>query len=296
MPTHKARTPRIWWPANDPAWGEASWVHADLAPTRRPTADELRTDIMVVAPDKVEGVRPLGSVLWVADFFGIGYTWARTLLSGDHAKARQRKQGYRRPCPGYGGQPCGRLMDGSNGRQGPRLCHVCQGIKQHAERPWKQAQVVEVFQAFYAYYGRSPSAADTSLAPSLLRKYSPARCDEILQVHADAAAGLVPWLPHPSVVQRECGSWAAALALAGLPPNKSGGRAHRGPYQRKQPGPKGGTGVPGEVRGHYDAVLQQRYIRVRAGFVCPRCGEHVGGYYEATGWCAACTREAHAAA
>jgi len=56
-----------------------------------------------------------------AAILGISRSYvSELLLDPTGALAKARKDSYRQPCP-----ECGTLMDGSNGRKGPRLCQGC---------------------------------------------------------------------------------------------------------------------------------------------------------------------------
>lgn len=125
----------------------------------------------------------------IGDELGISRSYAAELLddpAGD--KVRARKNGYRRPCP-----DCGALMNGSNGRQAPRLCADCTSAVQHEERHWTKQRVIAAIQLWNELHGRPPVAQDW------------------LQ-YADRTS----W-PTVTAVQREFGSWRAAIAAAGFP-------------------------------------------------------------------------------
>lgn len=166
----------------------------------------------------------------VAERLGVSVSYAGALLTDpDRSKEAARRDSYREPCPG-----CGKPMDGSNGRgpDAPRLCADCMAAAQHDERYWTRERIVAAFQEFARRTGRGPATTDSTLtSPSVSRKLT----DERLE---DGAAAR--WLvPHPAMVAREFGSWAAALEAAGLPPNPTGGAARRTRRNR----PKGETRI-----------------------------------------------------
>lgn len=164
----------------------------------------------------------------VAARLGISRSYASCLaIDPDGSQVRARKDSYRQPCP-----HCGEPMTGTFGRtRQPTMCAKCALAAQHEDRHWTPEEVIAAFQTFHERFGRSPGAADAmGLHASTRDKWSPERAREIEAARAERL------LPIPSTVQREFGSWAAALTAAGLDQNPTGGAAHRqlrlGPAQR----------------------------------------------------------------
>lgn len=102
----------------------------------------------------------------------------------------------------------------------PKLCNTCSHEQQIREKQWTRGAIIKAFREFARANGRSPTVLEANRSPSMQRKLSPERLAEI-------AANPVK-LPHPHTVVETFGSWADALKAAGLPPNKTGGAAHRG--------------------------------------------------------------------
>lgn len=162
----------------------------------------------------------------VADMLGISRSYASSLLlDPDGSKDRARKRSYGGTC-----EECGARTDGANGRaRAPKRCAACAAVASHEARFWTRERIVEVFQEFARLFDRAPSVTDVrsfSNTPTIARKLSEARLVEVDDVTIVLAAhGL--YLPLPSVVAREWGTWTNALAAAGLTPSPSGGAGHR---------------------------------------------------------------------
>lgn len=154
----------------------------------------------------------------IAEILEVSYSYAQALVEDpDGAKAARRKAGYQRPCTN-----CGILLTGSNGRAaGTGLCGPCHA---EASRRWTPDTIVAEFRRFHAETGRPPSTTDAMFeSPSVASRMSRKRQEEHARVAAAAAR-----LPDPSTVKQRMGSWKAALAAAGFPPNPTGGASHRG--------------------------------------------------------------------
>jgi len=92
----------------------------------------------------------------IGNRLGISTSYASELdCDPDGAKTRARKDSYRRPCPN-----CGKLMDGSNGRNGPKLCKDCAAAAQHEARFWTRERIIQAIQEWAAEHGKPPSARD----------------------------------------------------------------------------------------------------------------------------------------
>lgn len=157
----------------------------------------------------------------IAEALGVSRSYASQLCTDpDGTKSRARKDSYRKPCPGYSG-PCANMLSGSEGpSQMPRLCQACDEERNHAERHWTRERIIGIFQEFASRVGRSPSVGDIqSVFPSYQGRMSE---DRISEAHA-----VRDGLPYPALVQREFGSWAAALEAASLAPNRAGHPTHR---------------------------------------------------------------------
>jgi transcriptional regulator with XRE-family HTH domain len=167
----------------------------------------------------------------VAERLGISRSYASELETDPTgAAAVGRKNRYRRPCPGWNDDLCGRLLDGSNGR-GPnasKLCSACASQQQReTRRYWDSERIVATFRAFDNQFGRQPTATDyAGRFPGGRKRLSATRLDE---VDAITATGFT--FPHPFAVQREFGSWSAALKAAGFTPSRGGSPSHREPPQ-----------------------------------------------------------------
>jgi transcriptional regulator with XRE-family HTH domain len=162
----------------------------------------------------------------IGERLGLSVGGVRNLLNDpDGSKQRARRDRYRGTC-----RVCGVQTDGSNGRAAPDLCSTHLHELQHAERRWTQATVIRSFRRFHAETGRIPRATDAGLGlcESRVSSFSGARIREMEEV---VVLGLV--LPRPGTVQREFGTWAAALEAAGMEPSGGGGGTHRRSSYRK---------------------------------------------------------------
>jgi hypothetical protein len=82
----------------------------------------------------------------IGERLGISTSYAGDLARDpDGSQVRARKDSYRRSCPN-----CGTLMDGSNGRNGPKLCKVCAAAEQHEARFWTRERIIEAIQEWAA--------------------------------------------------------------------------------------------------------------------------------------------------
>lgn len=147
----------------------------------------------------------------IAVKLGISRQYAAELVDDpDGAKARAKKDSYRRPCP-----ECGTLMNGANGRgvDAPRRCAKC--AKDDPPVFWTAELIIVAFQAFHRHNGRTPSSKDAQItALSVRAQCSPERLRE-----GDANP---IQLPNPSAVKRLFGSWPNACRAAGLEPVRVG--------------------------------------------------------------------------
>jgi transcriptional regulator len=112
---------------------------------------------------RVKALRDKGlTIREITSKTGLSRSYVTALISDPTGeKDRIRKNRYRQPCPGLEGKPCGRLMDGSNGRsKGPQHCAACQIEIQHAEKRWTRDAVIAAIQRWAAEYGRPPVATD----------------------------------------------------------------------------------------------------------------------------------------
>lgn len=228
----------------------------------------------------VEWVRLLRERGWthvrIAKELCISRSYASMLdADPDRSKERARKDSYRGTCEG-----CGARTDGSNGpASAPRLCLDCTVQRRRDERYWRPETIIAAFQDFARVMGRGPAAVDKMIAnggaPSLRRTLSLERIAE-----ADKAFALGVRLPQPGIVNREFGSWTAALRAAGLPPNSTGAHGHRGGPHRVQPA----AAIPATT----ETAAETDHHRGR--FVCPSCGDFTTVLYSRTGWCGPCTR------
>jgi transcriptional regulator with XRE-family HTH domain len=165
----------------------------------------------------------------IADLMGISRSAANDLLTDpDNAKKRSRRLLYGGTC-----RICGKITDGSAGNHPPPdICIECGPNEQHENRRWTPEAVIAALQEFRQRVGRTPTATDLLVragAPSIERTLSTKRLAEIAALPRDL---VTPPLP---LVQREFGSWRAALEAAGLPPNPTGGAAHRNKERKVMP-------------------------------------------------------------
>lgn len=165
----------------------------------------------------------------IADMLGISRSYAASLITdptGVHEMERKKR---------YGGVcvDCGAGTDGSKGRyKAPLRCSDCRCALQHEDRYWNRETVVSWFREFARLFGRGPAVVDVAQARSIQYGLSATRRAEAEETRATMGRLGLKW-PHPAVVSRECGSWDEALRLAGLPPNATGGAAHRSRTRRR---------------------------------------------------------------
>ena len=211
----------------------------------------------------------------IAAELGFSRSTVRNYLNDpDGAKQRARRVRYQGEC-----ERCGAPTDGSNGRDAaPTLCARCEAIRLHEQRYWTRPRIVACLRVMADLLGRSPAVSDVNRSPTMEAKLSPERVAEARPLDEARAAGLR--VPGPWVVQREFGSWANALAAAGLPPNPPGGQPlHRGRRLRLVPDASKPTPPPPVV---VVAVEET---------VCPSCGEFVKRLDVETGWCRRCAQQ-----
>lgn len=168
-----------------------------------------------------------GKLHWqIADKLGISRSYTSSLLTDPKGEnERRRKARYRGVC-----SECDGPTTGGNGPGlAPTICNACARRLRSEGRRWTRAAIRTAFQAFAAEWGRAPATSDLiGRAPSHRGKYSAIRLAEIESMRA--------WerLPTPWIVRREFGSWAAAVADAGLVAVKVGGLSHRDPHHQAQ--------------------------------------------------------------
>lgn len=117
----------------------------------------------------------------------------------------------------YGGTclDCGVPTDGSRGAEAAsKRCDECAKRHRHDTRTWTPQTVVDAIRAWASKYGEPPSAAEWT--PGM-------RGFDAERYYSDA-----PVIPPASVVQAECGSWNAAIRLAGFTPRPPGCYGRRG--------------------------------------------------------------------
>lgn len=128
----------------------------------------------------------------IAERLGISRSYASALLldpDGTADAARKRR---------YGGtcERCGGRTDGANGRRNaPRICIACFNAKRHDERYWTPSRIIAAIQRYAGEHGRPPGASEW-LAGSHGRD--------------------VDGYPYTGIVQREFGTWSAAVRAAGF--------------------------------------------------------------------------------
>lgn len=153
------------------------------------------------------------------------YQRARRLADPEYAErsrqqslaAKRRRRGV---CERCGGETK------YNGRTTPgpsSVCAKCVAQQNHDERRWTRDTIARSFRRFHDETGRVPRAGD-AMGPheSSVLRLSGRRIRELEQVRE---LGLV--LPQPAAVQREFGSWSAALEACGMPVSRGGGGTHR---------------------------------------------------------------------
>lgn len=126
----------------------------------------------------------------IAVVLGVSRTYAAELVSDpEGAKVRARKQRYGGTCV-----ECGAATDGSNGRDAaPKLCFACHSQKLHDDRYWTPERIIQAIQEWHRQHGRPP------IAPEWV-----------------TPGERVGQIPPVSTVQREFGSWRAAIQEAGF--------------------------------------------------------------------------------
>lgn len=136
----------------------------------------------------------------IAAEMGISLSYAHNLaVDPDGAKMKARKDSYRGTC-----RECGGKTDGSNGRNSaPEICSGCFVKQQHENRYWTQQRIIDAIKAWHRAHGRPP------IAPEWVTPRD--RVGEI---------------PPVSTVQREFGTWRAAIIAAGFECKE------RGKYER----------------------------------------------------------------
>lgn len=115
------------------------------------------------------------------------------LTDPDLSRQRARRETYRGRCA------CGAPTTGCNGRaQAPKECLACLHRRQHEERQWKPEAIIDAIRAWFDSRGRPPVATDWHIVPE----------GEVV--------------PSVNSVQREFGTWNAAIAAAGFTPFETG--------------------------------------------------------------------------
>jgi hypothetical protein len=119
---------------------------------------------------------------------GVGHSFVYDVLNDPTgAKVRERKARYGGTC-----EDCGtRTYGGDGASKAPTVCADCSAQRQHDSRYWTPARIIAAIRAFHAKHGRPPHATEWN------------------------TAGL-NGEPYVSVVQREFGSWRAAILAAGF--------------------------------------------------------------------------------
>lgn len=131
----------------------------------------------------------------IAGETGLAYSTVRAYISDPEGTIEKaRKDSYRGTC-----ERCGARTDGSNGAaKAPRICNACQADELHSNRNWTRPRVIAAIKAFAAEHGRPP------FAPEWNHKGKPAT------------------VPYVTEVQREFGTWNAAIKAAGFAPRPIG--------------------------------------------------------------------------
>jgi hypothetical protein len=147
-------------------------------------------------PEKVLAARQLRAegetVRAIADLLDAPRSTVQRWIDPDAAeKQRKRRERYKGTCT-----VCGKKTDGSMGRaHAPTLCLEHSREMQHNRRYWTKERILKAFAAYHETYGDQPSASEIlSLRPGM-------------------------WFPAVGTVQREFGSWSAAITAAGWRPN-----------------------------------------------------------------------------
>lgn len=104
---------------------------------------------------------------------------------------RCRKSQYDRACV-----DCGARIGGTDPAKPSLRCRSCQDRHQHDARHWTQAAVLAAIRAYAQRHGRPPAGNPKRPTP--------------------------PGMPPVKTVQREFGSWSAAIRAAGLTPLRPG--------------------------------------------------------------------------
>lgn len=153
----------------------------------------------------------------IADELGVALQTASGYISDpDLSKQRARRAGYAGRCV-----DCGRPTDGSTPKKPRPRCQECSHRRQHEQRPWTAERIIEAFREFAERVGRPPAVPDFNLA----RARAGCSAARIAEAEAAHATGHYPTV---TTVQREFGSWRAALAAAGFAPNQVGYPSWRG--------------------------------------------------------------------
>lgn len=147
------------------------------------------------ARQEVENLHALGlRKSTISRLTGVHRSTIGVWLDPDAAvKQKERRIRYRKPCP-----RCGTPMDGSGGyASSPTLCKDCAGIRCHEQRYWTSERIIKSIQRWASERGQPPSARDWLVFPH-------------------------KGFPGVPTVQREFGTWAAAIEAAGFPRPKVG--------------------------------------------------------------------------
>lgn len=135
---------------------------------------------------------------------GISRSYVRDLIyDPDGAKSHARKESYRGTC-----ERCGASTNGSDGPgKAPKLCAVC------APRVrclvWSASKIIAAIHEWDCLYGRPPVSTDWNKA------VEGSRGGHVKKPRRDWT-GYRRW-PTLMAVQREFGSWADAIEIAGFP-------------------------------------------------------------------------------
>lgn len=161
--------------------------------------------------ERVEQARALRAqgykVRELPDLMGVSIGAIRSYLyDPDRSKEKARKDSYRGRC-----EDCGAPTDGTNGREAaPKLCLSCLGVRTHEERKWTPETILAAIRLFVEENGRRPSSGEWHRADRDRR------------------------FPPPQAVQREFGTWNAAIEAAGCEVNSKPRFPSRAESERRQ--------------------------------------------------------------
>lgn len=152
----------------------------------------------------------------IAGRMGISVSYAQQLVADpDGSKCQARKDSYRKPCP-----QCGRLMNGSDGTNGPRLCTRCDKVDQKTNMARRE---------LHRKGGTGPRVWTDQRMLDAIRSIAQDGIASLGEYNAAYARTRKGSMPSTVLFVQRFGSWSEAVRRAGLRTIRNS----RGPYSTR---------------------------------------------------------------